>query len=171
MPLCRPLALFGGGAASQLLDALLDPLRDFAFKYNGDLREEIGWDDLVRTVAGVRDSLPAGQQSSYGILVGNYGEAGAIENLGTTYHFPPPISLTNSFYLRSYPSTPPSTLIIVGWSQKEVDKDFSSCRLAGHLGNSLGVKNEESEYHPEIFVCGHPKQGWPDFWKTHQRYG
>jgi hypothetical protein len=147
------------------------PLRDIALKNNGDLREEIGWDDLVRTIAGVRDSLPPDQQSSYGILVGNYGEAGAIENFGSTYHLPAPIGLTNSFYLRTYPTTPPSTLIVVGWSHDEVNSDFAGCRLAGHLSNSLGVKNEESEYHPDIFVCGPPRQGWPEFWKSHQRYG
>ena len=147
------------------------PLRDFAFKNNGDLREEIGWDELVHTVASVRDSLPADQQSSYGILVGNYGEAGAIENLGTAYHLPNPISLTNSFYLRTYPAVPPSTLIIVGWSQEGVDRNFVGCRVAGHIGNSLGVKNEESEYHPDIFVCGALREPWPVFWKKNQRYG
>jgi hypothetical protein len=147
------------------------PLRDFALKNNSDLREEIGWNDLVRTVANIRDSLPAEQRSNYGILVGNYGEAGAIENLGSSYHLPSPISLTNSFYLRTYPAVSRSTLIVIGWSQKEADRDFSSCRLAGHISNSLGVKNEESVYHPDIFVCGPPRQGWPTFWKTHQRYG
>jgi hypothetical protein len=147
------------------------PLRSFALKNNGDLREEIGWDDLVRTVAAVRDSLPANQQSSYGILVGNYGEAGAIENLGSAYHLPPPISLTNSFYLRSYPTAPPSTLILVGFSRQEVEVDFAGCRLAGRVSNSLGVENEESKYHPDIFICGSPRQGWPEFWKTHQRFG
>ena len=59
------------------------PLRDFAFKHSEDLREEIGWDDLVKNVASVRDSLPADQQDSVGILVGNYGEQGAIEMLRT----------------------------------------------------------------------------------------
>ena len=34
------------------------PLREFALKRNGDLREEFGWDEMVRTVAGIRDSLP-----------------------------------------------------------------------------------------------------------------
>ena len=164
-------------AAGALVAAVLvpiassGPLRDFAFKNNGDLREEIGWDDLVRTIAGVRDSLPADKQASYGILVGNYGEAGAIENLGAAYHLPAPISLTNSFYLRTYPATPPSTLIVVGWSKDDVDGTFTGCRLAGHVTNSLGVKNEESQYHPEIFVCGPPRQGWPVFWETHQRFG
>jgi len=147
------------------------PLREFAFKNNGDLREEIGWDDLVRTVAAIRDSLPPDQQSSLGILVGNYGEAGAIENLGASYHLPPPISLTNSFYLRTYPAVPPSMLIVIGWSQKQVDREFTACRIAGRNGNSLGVENEESSDHPDIYLCGPPKQPWPVFWKNNQRFG
>jgi hypothetical protein len=148
------------------------PLRDFSFKNNDDMREEIGWDELVRTVAGIRDSLPLEQQSSYGILVGNYGEAGAIENLGSAYHLSPPISLTNSFYLRSYPAQPPSTLIVIGWASSAVlDREFTGCRLAGHNGNSLGVKNEESEAHPDIYVCGPPREPWSEFWKENQRFG
>lgn len=146
-------------------------LRDYALKNNGDLREEFGWDDLVRAVAAIRDSLPADQQASYGIVVGNYGEAGAIENLGPAYRLPAPISLTNSFYLRTYPATPPSTLIVVGWSQEQVDREFTGCRIAGHNGNSLGIKNEESEDHPDIYVCGPPRQPWPIFWKNNQRFG
>jgi hypothetical protein len=147
------------------------PLREFALKNNGDLREEFGWDDLVRAVAAVRDSLPADERSNYGILTGNYGEAGAIENLGSSYQLPAPISVTNSFYLRSYPQQQPTTVIVVGWSQEQLERQFTGCRLAGHNGNSLGIKNEESEYHPDIFVCGPPKKGWPEFWKTNQRYG
>jgi hypothetical protein len=147
------------------------PLREFALKNNGDLREEFGWDDLVRAVAAVRDSLPPDERSNYGILTGNYGEAGAIENLGTVYQLPAPISVTNSFYLRSYPQQQPTTVIVVGWSQEQVERQFTGCRLAGHNGNSLGIRNEESEYHPDIFVCGPPKKGWPEFWKTNQRYG
>lgn len=166
------LFAFGSYLAAILVPlASSGPLRDFALKNNGDLREEFGWHDLVREVAAVRDSLPPDQQSSYGILVGNYGEAGAIENFGPAYHLPPPISLTNSFYLRTYPDVPPSTLIVVGWSQNQVDREFTGCRLAGHNGNSLGIENEESEYHQDIFVCGSPRQPWPVFWKRNQRFG
>jgi hypothetical protein len=162
----------GGYTAAILMPiAPSGPLRDFALKNNGDLREEIGWDDLVRTVARVRDSLPAEQRSSYGILVGNYGEAGAIENLGSAYQLPAPISLTNSFYLRTYPKAAPSTLIVVGWDWRQADDAFTGCQLAGHNGNSQGVENEESKFHPDIFVCGPPREGWPVFWKKNQRFG
>lgn len=147
------------------------PLRDFALKNNGDLREEFGWDDLVRSVAAVRDSLTPDQRSNYAVLTGNYGEAGAIENLGQAYQLPPPVSLTNSFYLRSYPQQQPTTVIVVGWSQQQLDRQFTGCRLAGHNGNSLGIRNEESDDHPYIYVCGPPLKGWPQFWKKNQRFG
>ncbi len=147
------------------------PLRQFALNNNGDLREEIGWDELVKTVAGIRDSLPAAQQQGVGVLAGNYGEQGAIEMLGPRYHLPAPISLTNSAWLRGYPVPTPTTLIVVGFSQKQVEEAFTACRWAGHQGNSEGVKNEESEYHSDIFVCGPPKMPWPEFWSTHQRFG
>jgi len=147
------------------------PLREFALKNNGDLREEIGWDEMVRAVAGVRDSLPEQQRQNLGIVVGNYGEGGAVEMLGPAYHLPPPISLTNSGWVRGYPAAPPSTLIVLGWSQSQVDREFTACRVAGHNGNSLGVRNEESKDHPDIYVCGGPKLPWAEFWKENQRFG
>jgi 4-amino-4-deoxy-L-arabinose transferase-like glycosyltransferase len=147
------------------------PLRRFALKNNGDLREEIGWVELVKTVAAIRDSLPAEQRASFGVLVGNYGEQGAIEILGQSYGLPLPISTTNSAWLRGYPEPPPTTLIVIGISREAADDAFLSCRLAGHNGNSEGVDNEESHSHPEIFVCGGPRQPWPEFWKDHQNFG
>ncbi len=146
-------------------------LKDFALKNNGDLREEFGWNELAQTVAGIRDALPPDQRNHVGILVGNYGEQGAIEILGAQYGLPVPISMTNSAWLRGYPSPPPTTLIVVGFSREDADETFTSCRLAGHNGNSENLQNEESRDHPDIFVCGPPRKPWAEFWKEHQRFG
>ncbi|HUX67473.1 MAG TPA: glycosyltransferase family 39 protein [Terriglobales bacterium] len=142
-----------------------------ALKNNTDLREEIGWNSMVRAVAAVRARLPPAQQASLGILVGNYGEQGAIEILGRAYGLPAPISLTNSAWLRGYPQPPPDTLIVLGFSLRQANQLFTACRLAGHNGNTQGVVNEESQYHPDIFLCGPPRQPWPQFWKNNQRFG
>jgi hypothetical protein len=147
------------------------PLHNFALDHSEDLREEIGWPELVKTVAGIRDSLPAEQQASVGVLVGNYGEQGAIEMFGPAYHLPLPISGTNSAWLRGYPVQPPSTLIVLGLPRGYVENNLTSCRLAGHNGNSEGVKNEESQYHPDIFICAGPRKPWPEFWKDFQNFG
>lgn len=147
------------------------PLMKFALARNGDLREETGWNEIVRTVADIRDALPPAQQASVGVLVGNYGEQGAIELLGSRYRLPPPISSTNSAWLRGYPVAPPATLIVLGSSREWVERNFTGCRLAGHIANPYGVENEESSAHPDIFVCGPPRQAWPEFWKSDQRFG
>lgn len=147
------------------------PLRDRALRENGDLREEIGWDDLIKTVAAIRNSLPPDQQKDYGVIVGNYGEQGAIEILGKSYGLPRPISGTNSAWYRGYPTPPPSTLIVLGHGKEYVERTFTNCHLAGHNTNHLGVHNEETIDHPDIFVCGPPRQPWPEFWKDYQAFG
>jgi Dolichyl-phosphate-mannose-protein mannosyltransferase len=147
------------------------PLRDFALSHNGDLREEIGWDELVRTVAQIRDSLPPEQQAHLGITTANYGEYGAIEILGRAYGLPAPIGTTNSEWLRGYPSPLPTTFIVLGLRPEQANRIFSGCRLAGRNGNSEGIHNEESVDHPDIFVCGLPRKPWADFWKGHQNFG
>jgi hypothetical protein len=147
------------------------PLRDFTLNRNGDLREEFGWDNLVHTVAQIRDSLPPDQQAHLGITTGNYGEYGAIEILGVAYGLPQPIGTTNSEYLRGYPSTQPTTLIVIGLRREQADSIFTNCRLAAHNGNSAGLRNEESQFHPDIFVCGPPRLPWSELWKNHQNFG
>ena len=146
-------------------------LMRFALSNNGDLREEIGWQELVTQVGAIRDSLSPDQQANLGVLVGNYGEQGAIEILGRPLHLPVPISGTNSAWLRGYPTPPPNTLITLGLSRRYVERTFTGCRLAGHNANSLGVKNEESADHPDIFVCGPPRQTWAEFWQDFQSFG
>jgi hypothetical protein len=146
-------------------------LMRFALSINGDLREEIGWDELDRTVAGILNSLPPEQRRNTGIIVGNYGEAGAIEILGPRYGLPAPISMTNSAWLRGYPAPAPSTLIVIGFSREAAEEAFTSCRLTGHNGNGLDIHNEESDYHPDIFLCGGPHLPWPEFWKQYQAFG
>ena len=147
------------------------PLRTFALSHNGDLREEIGWNELVHTVAQIRDSLPPEQQANLGITVANYGEYGAIDILGRAYSLPTPIGTTNSEWLRGYPNPPPTTFIVLGLDREEANSLFTSCRWAGHNGNSEGLQNEESQYHPDIFVCGPPRKPWAELWKEHLWFG
>jgi 4-amino-4-deoxy-L-arabinose transferase-like glycosyltransferase len=147
------------------------PLRDFALKHSPDLREEIGWDELVKTVAQIRDSLPADQQAHLGITTGNYGEYGAIDILGRAYGLPEPIGTTNSEWLRGYPTQQITTVIALGIRPEEADQLFTNCRVAGHNGNSEGIHNEELDDHPFIFVCGPPRKPWSVVWKEHQDFG
>ena len=143
----------------------------FASKNNGDLLEELGWPELVQTVAQIRDSLPADDRAHLGIMAGNYGEAGAINLYGPRYGLPQAISGINSFWPRGYGNPPPDTLIVVGLSHSFLQRNFANCQLAGHFPNPYGIENEESRDHPDIYVCRGLRQSWPDFWKDFQYYG
>jgi hypothetical protein len=142
-----------------------------AVKFNGDYRDEIGWPELVQTLAQIRDSLPEPERAPTAILAGNYGEAGAVNLLGPPYGLPPAISGGNSFWAHGYGNPPPETVIVVGFSRRFVEHNFASCQLAARIWNQYGVENEETEDHPDIFVCRQLKQSWPDFWKNFQYFG
>src|SRR6266849_2395467 len=94
---------------------------NLAVKLNEDFREEIGWPELVETVAKIRDSLPPEERAHLAILGTNYGEAGAINLYGPAYGLPPAISGVNSFWERSYGNPPPETLIVIGLSRQYLE--------------------------------------------------
>ena len=138
---------------------------------NGDLREEIGWPELVETVAKVRDALPPNDREHLGILGTNYGEAGAVNLYGPQYGLPRAISGVNSFWYRGYGDPPPQVVIVIGLSRKSMDRRFASCDLAAHTWNRFGIANEETTQHPDIFVCRGLRQSWPEFWQDFQYFG
>lgn len=142
-----------------------------AFNVQGDFREELGWPELVQTVAGIRDAVPPQDRQRLGILAGNYGEAGAVNLYGPSYGLPRAISGINSFWQRGYGDPPPETLIVIGLSRRFLDRNFAACELAGHTWNSYGVKNEETVDHPDIYVCRGLRQSWPEFWNDFRYFG
>lgn len=142
-----------------------------AFKVNDDFREEIGWPELVENLAQIRDSLGPEGRSLFGILAGNYGEAGAISLYGKVYGLPEPICGTNSFWARGYNNPPPKTLIVIGFSRQFGEQYFESCEVVGRITNGHGIANEETTDHPEILLCRQLRGSWPEFWRKFRRYG
>lgn len=134
-------------------------------------REEVGWPELVETVAGIRDSVPLEERDRLGILAGNYGEAGAINVYGPAYHLPRAISGIDSFWLWGYGNPPPETVIVLGLDPSYVYTLFETCSLAGANANPYGIQNEESQDHPDILLCRHLRQPWEQFWKDFHYFG
>jgi len=176
--LARGLNWTGLAAAMCLGFAFLLPLApvnsrwfEAALRTNGGLREEIGWQDLVDTVAAIRDSLPAQERATAGILTGNYGEAGAIDLYGPARGLPPALSRVNSYWLRGYPEPPPQTLILVGLSPRFTQAHFESCEAKGTISNRFGVANEETQDHKYLWVCRGLREPWPEFWRQIKGWG
>ena len=140
-------------------------------KLYDQFREEVGWRDLAQSVANAYNSLPPQERAGTGILTGNYGEAGALDLYGPNLGLPRPMSLTNSFWYRSFDPREPQTVILVGFDQNEGKDLFESCEVASKNTNAYGVINEESRDHPDILLCRNLKQPWPEYWANHRRFG
>lgn len=169
------LVLIADIAVSTALTLPLAPVRskwwEVSSKVQGDFVEEMGWPELVETVAHIRDSLPPSQRPHLGVLAGNYGEAGAINLFGPNYGLPPAISGVNSFWARGYGDPPPDTLIVLGHSAGYLVRNFDSCRLAARAWNRFGVENEETRDYTGIYVCSGLKKPWPEFWADYRHFG
>jgi hypothetical protein len=166
-------ALAWGGAGGILLLPVApvnSSLWNSVFKMD-NFHEEIGWPELVDTVAAIRDSLPTGERSGTGILTGNYGEAGAIDLYGPARGLRNAISGINSYWLRGYGDPPPQTLIVLGLPQGALAQIFESCAVAGQITNRYGVMNEETRDHRDIYVCRRLRMPWPEFWSEFRQFG
>jgi hypothetical protein len=167
------LLVIGSGAAAFILP--LAPIGSHWFetaaKLNGDLREEIGWPDLVYEVARIYNQLPPFEREHTGIFCGNYGEAGAIDLYGPRHGLPSAMSGTNSYWLRGYPTPAPTTVIVLGQSREDVAKSCAEVVLAGQVTNRFNVANEETERHREILLCRGLKMPWSEIWPRTRSFG
>jgi Dolichyl-phosphate-mannose-protein mannosyltransferase len=137
----------------------------------GDFNIQIGWPDLVETVAKVRDSVPVAQRTRLGILAGDVGQAGAVNLYGPGHGLPRAIGGMNSDWLRGYGDPPPETVIVIGMHRDFLDRNFESCELAGHLTNRYGIVNRSIDGYADVFLCQHLRQPWPEFWKHLRCFG
>lgn len=144
----------------------------FADRENGNNFDmEVGWPELVATVAHVRDSLPASERVGTRVLAGDEGEAGAVNMYGRAYGLGEAISGMNSNWLRGYGDPPPQTVIAVGFKKSTLDRIFASCDAAARAPTPYGVVNATIAGYDQIYICRDIREPWPEFWKHFQYYG
>jgi 4-amino-4-deoxy-L-arabinose transferase-like glycosyltransferase len=160
-----------GAALALPLAPVNSSLWDSVSEVHDLFTEQIGWQELVETVADIYAALPAEEKPQVGILTGNYGEAGAINLYGPAYGLPEAISGMNTHWLRGYGNPPPQTLIVLGFPRSYAIRLFKTCDYAGQITNRYGVENEEARDHPIIYVCRQSRQPWPVLWDGLQDFG
>ena len=161
-------ALFAGAIALPIA-----PINSLLWKItsevHGTFTEQIGWPEMIETVAGIYADLPEEEKPRVGILTGENDEAAALNLYGPEYGLPKAISGSDTFWLRGYGDPPPGTLIVVGYSREDVDSAFEACEVAGTITNPYGVENDLREP-PTIFVCRHLRWSWPELWEKVKHY-
>ncbi len=135
------------------------------------LAEEVGWPELVHSVAHVWFSLPASERANAVIFTGDYGEAGAINELGRGLRLPLAVSGQNNEWFWG-PGKPGATTV-VAVQPGPIDETnrqaleyllsfFGRVRVAATLHNRAGIHNQEWGGH--IYVCTEPRQRWASMW-------
>src|SRR5215216_1973742 len=150
------------GALALPIAPINSPLWNVTSEVHDTFTEQIGWPEMIETVAGIYADLPEEGKARTGILAGENDEAAALNLYGPKYDLPKAISGSDTFWLRGYGNPPPEILIVVGFSQ-EVSSIFEQCEVAGLITNPYDVEND-LRYPPEIYVCRFPRLPWPELW-------
>ncbi|QFU89000.1 glycosyltransferase family 39 protein [Amycolatopsis sp. YIM 10] len=135
---------------------------------NPVLAETIGWSAFLRQIAAVRDTLPPDERTTAVVLTSNYGQAGAVEQLGGPYGLGQPVSGHNNYWLWGPPADS-ATIIAVGFEDgRALRARFGSVTRAGTVDNGLGVDNEEQG--TPLWICRDPVQPWSRLWPEFRNY-
>ncbi|HVR09543.1 MAG TPA: glycosyltransferase family 39 protein, partial [Thermoanaerobaculia bacterium] len=101
-----------------------------------------GWPEMTAEVARVYRALPPPQQSRACVFGRNYGEAGAIEQLGRRLCLPPAISGHNSYFLWGPGRCDGSVLILLGGSPAGHRAMCAELREAGRVRSRYAMPYE-----------------------------
>jgi hypothetical protein len=125
-----------------------------------------GWLQLVSAVVAAWQQLPADERAHAAFLAGNYGEAGAVEQLAGDKGIPV-ISGHNNYWLWGYDSREISAVIVLAQSRERLDSRFTSVQAVGHIecGDCMPYENEKT-----VFVARGAKQPWPQLWTGLRHY-
>ena len=139
-------------------------------KINYNLGEEIGWPELVATVAQVYDTLPPADRASAAIVAANYGEAGAVDRYGAEFGLPRAYSGHNNYWWWGPPPPATGTTIAVGFEDpSELTPFFGRVERAATIENAAGVDNDEEG--APVWLCRDQASPWPAIWPEFRHYG
>jgi hypothetical protein len=149
----------------------------WTYKTNPTLGETVGWPEFVRTVDGVWRSLPPRQRASAVIFTGDYGEAGAINELGRGTGLPTAVSGQNSEWWWG-PGNPHATTVVAIMpgpvdiadyaATAYLSQFFTHVRVVATLRNPYGLHNQEWGGH--VYVCTGLRQPWGQMWPRLRLY-
>ena len=129
--------------------------------------DTVGWPQLAGAVAAQDAALARAGQAPTSIFTGNYGEAGALDVLGTGDHLPPVLSGQNGYWIWGPARASDRTVLVVdalGWLRPY----FARCRLLTTYNPPDHVPSDFTGL--QIGVCTGPSAGWPELWPRLKHY-
>jgi len=140
---------------------------------SGASAESIGWPQLAQTVQQAWLSLPPAQRAHAVIFTANYGEAGAINELGRADGLPAAVSGHNTDWWWGPGNPHAATVLVVAPGDAPRYRDylsrfFTSVQPVATLSNLTGIHNQEQGGH--IYLCTGPRSPWAQLWPLLRHY-
>jgi len=136
-------------------------------KLTSDYADMFGWDEQVRTVDSIFQSLTSSEKSSCVLWAENYGEAGALKILGKKHGLPNPISRHGSFWNWGYNDKNAKVWISIGNEKSSVEQVFQETQLIKILHHKYAIDEENGI---PIYICRDPKVDIDKWWKDYESY-
>jgi hypothetical protein len=124
--------------------------------------EQVGWPEYVATVEGVVDGLTPEERAKAVIVTSNYGEAAALELLGSD--LPPVYSGHNGYWDWGPPPDERTFAVVVGAENLTVGRSglFGACTRAVTIDNGVGLDNQEQGV--GVWTCPAVAEPWSSSW-------
>jgi hypothetical protein len=129
--------------------------------------DTIGWPQLVSAVAAQDAALGRAGRPPTSIFTGAYGEAGALDVLGSGYRLPPVLSGHNTYWMWGPGHASDRTVLVVD-ALGQLRPYFASCRLLTTFNPPYHVQNDWTDL--QIGVCTGPVARWNVIWPYLRHY-
>lgn len=123
--------------------------------------DEFGWEDMVRKVATVYNSLPPADRERTAIFANHYGDAGAIDFFGPKYGLPKAICNHQSYWLWGPRNYDGNIVIVLGSNGKGDREHFQSVEEVGRVEHPYSRRDE---WFPILLCRGltfNMQEAWP----------
>jgi len=153
------------------------PASDTAWVYriNQVPGESVGWPELVHTVRTVWFSLPAKERTNAVVFAADYGETGAINELGRGTGLPTAVSAQNNDWWFGPGNPNASTIVAVAPGPRDVThyadylkQFFLTVRTVATFRDTAGIHNQEWGGH--VYVCTGLRRPWNLTWPELRNY-
>jgi hypothetical protein len=125
------------------------------------IADQFGWPDLTAQIAGIYNGLSPEERAHTGIIAGNYGEAGAVDQFGPKYGLPTAISGHQNHWYWGPPTGHYQNFIVIQWGEQDVKDNCQSYQAFPHY-EEYGMGEENTP----IYLCRGAKfdirKIWPE---------
>ena len=138
--------------------------------------ESVGWNTFVSDVQQAWANLPAAQRRHTAVITTDYGEAGAINELGRNSGLPHAYGKQNSEWWWGPPPPQDTSALVIAPGPRDVTgydryllRFFTQVTAVATLRNSYGLHNEEWGGH--VYLCTGMRGPWSVIWPRMRHYG